>query len=133
MKKTSIDYSKTVVLEQEAGISLDKNMSVEAKINCVDYKSNYIKYEVNSGENFIFVQSEIWYPAWKAYIDGKKVPVLHANYCIRAIAVGKGNHKIEFIYDSDAYNTGSLLTIITIILSSLGIVLALVLGKRTKE
>jgi len=133
MKKSSIDYSKTVVLEQNPGISLDKNMAANANIKCIDYKSNSIKYEVNSDENFIFVQSEIWYPAWKAYIDGNKVPVLHANYCLRAIAVGKGKHNIEFKYDSEAYNTGRLLTLITIILSSLGIVLALVLGKRTKE
>jgi hypothetical protein len=133
MKKTSIDYSKTVVLEQEPGISLDKNMSVEAKINCIDYKSNHIKYEVSSGENFILVQSEIWYPAWKAYIDGKKVHILQANFCLRAISIGKGRHTVEFKYDSDAYNTGSILTLMTIILSSLGIVLALVLGKRTKE
>jgi hypothetical protein len=40
-------------------------------------------------------------PGWKAFIDGKGVPVYRADYILMAVFVDGGSHKVEFRYDPD--------------------------------
>jgi uncharacterized membrane protein YfhO len=41
------------------------------------------------------LMSEIWYPDWKAEVNGAEAPVIAADYCLRAIALEAGDHDIR--------------------------------------
>ena len=62
--------------------------------------------------------SEIYYPyGWKAFIDGKQVPISRANWTLRSIIVPAGEHTIEIVFDNDAIRiTGIITTIVSAIL-----------------
>jgi hypothetical protein len=50
-----------------------------------------------------------YFPAWKARLDGREVPVLVANARDLAVAVPAGNHRVEFEYDRAPFGRGVLL------------------------
>ena len=66
-------------------------------IRMTEYRNpGNIIYESNSATPHLAVFSEVYYKTWKAYIDGKEVTPLRANYILRAIPVPAGKHEIEF-------------------------------------
>jgi hypothetical protein len=44
------------------------------------------------------VLADRWDKGWRAYWDGRPVPILRANYAIRGVIVPTGNGTLEFIY-----------------------------------
>ena len=54
-----------------------------------------IFYESESAENGLAVFSEVYYKTWKAFVDGEEVPVMRANYILRAVEIPAGKHQIE--------------------------------------
>ena len=63
----------------------------------VEYKNpGNIIYESSSHAAHLALFSEVYYKTWKAYIDGKEVKPIRANYILRALPIPAGKHKIEF-------------------------------------
>ena len=91
-------------------------------------------YESESTENGIAVFSEVYYKTWKAFIDGEEVPVLRANYILRAVEVPAGKHTIEFRCEDELLvkmNICSMIASILVVLTVIGlIVLSIIRRKR---
>ncbi len=132
MRNNPFDYENAVMLEKKPTIELpfyvlnNDTMTVaksaDGNVKFVEYSSNKMKIEVESKENAILVLSEIYYPAWKAYVDGKETEIYRANYCFRAVPIEAGKHTVEFRYESSSFKTGAWLTLLTLILSVIGII-----------
>ena len=93
-------------------------------INLTELRPPYLKYEAKTSVNSFAVFSEIYYPkGWLATIDGKEVPILRANYVLRALEVPSGKHTIEFRFEPRPYVIGDKVT-----MASTWILLLVVLG-----
>lgn len=90
-----------------SGINPD---SVQHTIKTLEYGPNQQRYEVETSMNGLLCLSEIWYPAWKASIDGKDIDIHRINWSLRGIEVPKGKHSIVLTYSSRAYETGSAIS-----------------------
>jgi uncharacterized membrane protein YfhO len=120
----NIDFSKTVVLEKNITTKNSPDtIPTENTVKFTKFSNNEISCEVSSEKDGILVFSEIWYPDWKAYLDGEEVEILKANFSFRALVVPKGKHKLEMKYESDKYSTGLLISLITIGLAIIGLVI----------
>lgn len=89
------------------------------------YKPNYLKYTSENSGKGLAVFSEIYYEkGWNAYIDGKKTDHFLVDYVLRAMEVPAGKHTIEFKFEPQVIQTGSMITLI----SSIGMLFLLIGG-----
>lgn len=73
------------------------NNSTFGDIKLTEYRNpGNIIYESRCAAPKMAVFSEIYYKTWKAYIDGKEVKPIRANYILRALPIPAGEHTIEF-------------------------------------
>jgi len=118
----SFDYKNKLLLSEKPSLSIspnltDSNPAPGNSIKITKYEANTIEMRVATARNGLLWLSEIWYPAWKAYIDGKETKVLCADYSFRAVEIPKGEHKIKFVYKSGYFTCGALITLLTLLFS----------------
>lgn len=125
----SFDYWSTILLEEQPSIAIT-NVDAAPKDTITRYETDEIEAKVKTTENGMLFFSEIYYPAWHAYIDGKETKLYRAFTALRAVEVPKGEHTIVLKYESDAFRTGSMITLITLVGSIVGLV---VVSRKKKE
>ena len=85
--------------------------------------SQEMSYRVYTRTPALLVFSEIYYPDWKASIDGAEVPVYRTNSILRSVVIPAGDHTVMMKYDSKVYSAGYAVS-----LGAWGIVLVCILG-----
>ena len=88
-----------------------------------DFTPPHVKYESQSSTDGLAVFSEIYYPGWHAFIDGKEAEILRADYVLRALAIPAGKHEVEFKFEPKPYLVGNKVT-----MASSWVVLLVALG-----
>lgn len=83
-----------------------------AYIRLKNYSPNALTYEFNSSKQELVVFSEIFYPAWKVFVDGNPAENFRADYVLRAMVVPAGTHTIEFSFESAGVKKGATLSLI---------------------
>lgn len=122
LKDASIDFGRTVLLEKDPGIQADGSGSGTARFT--RYDASELELAVRTDKPGILVLSEVWYPAWKVEVDGRPAELLQADYSLRGVALAAGDHTVVMRYESDAFTTGRIVTIISLIAGLAGIALA---------
>ncbi len=107
------DPATTVVLEagetdlslpETAGIVNIETVTLTSAFNTVTVRAALIR------PGWV-VLADTHYPGWVARVDGVTVPLLHANYAFRAVAVGAGEHTVEFLYRPGMFQAGLWLSL----------------------
>jgi hypothetical protein len=96
-------------------------------VSIMAYEPNRILLSANMTRASFVVVSEVFYPGWEATVDGRPVPLLRADYILRAVPVTQGRHEIQLHFRPTILAWGLLVSV-----CALGLVLGLVvfLGRR---
>lgn len=84
------------------------------RASVTSYEADEIEVRTATDAPGLLVLSEVYYPAWKAYIDGEPVPVQRADQLLRAVRVPAGEHTVEMRYESSSLRAGIAISSATI-------------------
>ncbi len=124
----SFDYKQQVVLET-AKFELPAN---EELVPAANHKTENVSFK-RVGPNAttigldlvakgILTVTDTNYPGWRAFLDGKEIPILKANYLFRAVVVPAGKHEVQFRYEPVSFWLGVRLAIGTLLVLALAAV-----------
>jgi hypothetical protein len=75
----------------------------------------------------ILVLTDIFYPGWKAYVDGKQIKIYRVNGLVRGVLLEEGEHTVVFTYFPESFKIGLYLFILSIL------VYLIILIRRTRQ
>lgn len=62
----------------------------------------------------LLVLSDVWYPGWRATVDGREAPTWRAYHSLRAVPVSAGRHEVRFVYAPASFKVGLFLTLLAL-------------------
>ncbi len=114
------DVKTTAVIRSESQNRIpafsSEHVLEEDLISLDNYEPDKAEYTVNTPVDKLVVFSEVYYPDWKVFIDGKESELFRANYILRAVVVPQGKHKVEFIFHPDHFYSSEKISQIAFIL-----------------
>jgi hypothetical protein len=127
----AVDPRETALLERQPPELVEPDDTSGDRVSVEIYEANEMRVEVETGEKGLLILSDVYYPAWKAYVDGESVPLYRADHLFRAVPIPAGEHTVELRYESWPLRVGVAISIVT----SLAFVALIVLRlhKRNKS
>lgn len=106
LKDPQFDYKNKIILEEPppGSLSFADTLQASGSAEVVENNVNDFSVKAKLSQPGFLILSENFYPAWTASVNGKKTKIYQANYTFRAVFLDKGNHQVEFVFNSPYYN-----------------------------
>jgi hypothetical protein len=113
------DPAQIVVLEE--GQAGEERLEVGAEeprgeggwIAFVRYELNKVELTVQMPTSGYLVLSDVYYPGWRATVDGTPVEVLRADYTFRAVPLSPGEHTVRMAFAPWTWRVGLAVSAVT--------------------
>ena len=128
----TFEPAETVVLVQDDAQFLAEESPpsrIGTDVSILSYSENEIVLAAKAERTGYLVLSEVWYPGWRATVNGEAAPILRANYTLRALPVPAGELTVRLWYAPESWRRGLLLFAAGILLLA-GLCLWQVVGGR---
>ena len=102
------------------------------RVTFADWKPGTMRMRLGDGTSaagFVLV-SENWDAEWRATVDGKDARVLRGDGSLITVPVPSGAREVSLSYEGRAYARGRLVTIVSLLVVTLGLVVPVVLRRR---
>lgn len=118
LKDPDFDPRAVIILEEKPEESGDDVFVEEGsdRVSFISYAEDEFALKASLlSRGFLFL-SEVYFPGWKAFVDGQSTKIYRANYLFRAIYLDKGNHSVRFVYRPLSVEIGASITVLTLII-----------------
>ncbi|MBI2641403.1 YfhO family protein [Candidatus Roizmanbacteria bacterium] len=118
MRSSDFKYDKEVVVEENVYHFLENITNREktsaANVKLLSRSPTRTLFEVTTDLPGLLLTSDLYYPGWKAKLDGKKnLPVIKADYALRGIVLPAGKYRVEMYYLPESLILGGIVTLLT--------------------
>jgi len=102
----TLQGSKRAEEQGSKGAGGKKQEAGSESLDITAYWPNAIHLTANTLTEAYLVLSEVYYPGWRAYVDGRAQAVLRANYAFRAVYLEPGYHEVRLVFEPLSWKLG---------------------------
>ena len=106
--------STAIVSEDIAGLPRNSKLRT-ATPKVIEDLPKKVLIEADLKNAGLLILGDVYYPGWKAFVDGKEERIVRANYALRGVFLSKGRHKVEFRYDPLSFKLGAIISLASLI------------------
>jgi uncharacterized membrane protein YfhO len=117
VKEPTFDPERSVIFSAapgEPGASNAGAVALDARVQLIDKGTNGYRLRVDSNGRAVLVISQMYYPGWKATIDGSAVEVYPVNFALTGIVVPAGVHEIRVFFRPDSFRIGLMISLVSV-------------------
>jgi len=108
-----VDPRETALLAEDPPEQMSQPDDPSAEwASITEHSADSIQLQTVTETPGLLVLSEVYYPAWKAYVDGHPVPVYPTNQLLRSVPIPAGDHTVELRYESWAIRVGLAISLV---------------------
>lgn len=110
MTKPAFDPAKVALTEGISALGAMHQEALElgeAKVKRPNV--NEVIVTVDCPANALLVLSDVFFPGWRAFVDGDETMIYRTNAIFRGVKLDKGRHIVRFLYDPPEVKIGFLL------------------------
>jgi hypothetical protein len=94
----------------------------QARVEIVQRTPTSLALDVDAPADGLLVLSEVYFPGWRAVLDGQVTPILKTDAVLRGVPVGAGQHHLELTYRPLTFIWGAVISGLTLaVLALLGL------------
>jgi len=103
-QRALVDHIPGKVLREAP--ALTGGIASPANVRIVRYEGQRALLDVDSAGWTLLVSSDVNWPGWRAYVNGRRLPPVTVNGAFLGCFVPGGHSRVEFVYRPDAYVNG---------------------------
>lgn len=116
MRSGQLDPTSEVLLRSDAGggtagAATEPAMDEAGTVEITEHTPSGVQLSIGVPDSCYLVVSDVYYPGWRVFVDGKEEDLLRADYAFRAVRVGAGVHTVKMTYSSVYFKIGVLFTV----------------------
>lgn len=123
-----VDPEETALLEEEPPKLAQPDDPSADQASVTEHEADLMRLETASSAPGLLVLSEVYYPAWKAYVDGEPAPVYATDHLLRSVPIPAGEHTVELRYESWTLRAGMAISSVTLV--ALAVLVAAAVARR---
>jgi hypothetical protein len=105
------DPAQAALVPPGTSLSLETPAGEEkGHVEILDRTPSSLALKVTTPTDGLLVLSEVYYPGWRATVDGKTASVLRVDYMLRGAPVPAGQHRVEFFYRPATFTWGAIIS-----------------------
>jgi uncharacterized membrane protein YfhO len=128
LTSAEFDPRRIVLFEKEDGplapASAPPEHTSPAEVEITTYGPDAIVLKtISQNPGYLFL-SEMYYPGWKALVDGRPSSILRGNYLFRVIPLPPGRHEVQLLFEPLSIRWGIGLTcvfLVVLLLAAIGL------------
>jgi hypothetical protein len=86
-----------------------------ARVEMVEYTPTRIVLQAHSTSPAFLVLSEIFFPGWRASVDGSPAPIWRTDHVLRGLALPAGTHRVELVYAPRSVRVGAAISALSLV------------------
>jgi len=102
---TAFDPRRVALVEEGREVDYGP-LDPRARVELIARGPNGLGAVTRSGTPAFLVVADAAYPGWRAYVDGKPVPIVRADHVLRGLPLPAGEHHVELEYRPRSFLVG---------------------------